>query len=113
MRLTNILAGACESAGDLEKAARFARRAVEGRTAALGEDHPDVINSMRGLTRILTKMQRYEEAEAIGLKCLAQSRATFGEDSEEAQAAAELLAAVYDAWGRPAQAAALRPRAEP
>ena len=108
LRLMNGLASAHESKGDQVKAAQFAKLVLERRRKTIGDDHPDTISTMRSLTRILTKLQRYDEAERLGNECLQQSQKAFGENAEETQAATEMLAALYDAWKKPEKATALR-----
>jgi serine/threonine protein kinase len=63
----------------------------------------------------LVKMKRFEEAEQLLLECYAGLTSTLGPEHYRTRDAAEKLVTLYEAWGRPEEAAkyADTPSAEP
>ncbi|MDB6134341.1 MAG: motif domain protein [Verrucomicrobiales bacterium] len=56
--------------GDYNSAESFLRRALEAQRSALGEDHPDTLNSLSNLAGILKLKGDFAAAEEIALKVL-------------------------------------------
>ncbi|KAI0875924.1 hypothetical protein GGS24DRAFT_265063 [Hypoxylon argillaceum] len=68
--------------GQLEMAASCHRLAVEGRTLALGHNHPDTLWSINDRGKVLTKQGKYSEALALQLKALALQSTVLGPKHE-------------------------------
>jgi len=75
---------------------------------AFGPADPLTVAVRRRYAEILKRRERYEQAEAALLTSLDALHETLGETHERTKGAARELAALYEAWGRPEQAAALR-----
>ena len=74
--------------------------------AALPPSH-ELVSTSKGLFgEVLFAEGRFEEAEPLMLESHAQFLAGFGPDHGNTRLAARRLAALYEAWGRPEQAAA-------
>jgi tetratricopeptide (TPR) repeat protein len=56
----------------------------------------------------LTGLERYEDAEPYYLRCRELCLASVGEDDRRTRQVIDLIAAMYDAWGRPEKAAEYR-----
>jgi hypothetical protein len=61
----------------------------------------------------LTRYGEYGQAERLLLDCLEPLREHHGEDGRSVKATRRRLAELYDAWGKPDQAARWRARPEP
>ena len=55
------------------------RRALAGRDAKLGENHPDTLTSVWCLASFLAVLERYEDAKALYKRATAGYRAGLGE----------------------------------
>jgi len=82
--------------------------ALSGADGAFGPADPLTVAVRRRYAEILKRRERYEQAEAALLTSLDALHETLGETHERTKGAARELAALYEAWGRPEQAAALR-----
>lgn len=102
------LADTLLQAGQYADALRQARECIETRQAALGPDDwsAAVAEGMAG--EALTALSDYEEAESRLLHSAKVLIDEFGEDDLRSQTAIERLASLYDAWGKPEQAAEWR-----
>ena len=88
-----------EEAGDRVGAEAFARQAADhGNTYAL---------------RLLAKRRQFDEAEKLMLAGRDVLEKALGKDSADARSAGEALAELYDAWGKPDEAARVRAAAAP
>lgn len=96
--------------GDFAQAEDAARRAVEHLSATLPEGHPLIGVALSREGGALAGRHRYAEAEARLLQGYALLEAAEGFGTYRANAAARLVA-LYEAWGRPADADRYRPTA--
>jgi serine/threonine protein kinase len=93
-----------------EQAEPLYREALEGFERVYGQDHPYVLLTINSLARNLISLERFPDAEALAADSYERHRARYGPDDEEVEATVELLAELYEAWGRPEQAAKWRDR---
>jgi tetratricopeptide (TPR) repeat protein len=82
-------------------AEREARRALEIRRVALGDEHPETAITLATLANVLASQKRYDEAEALARAAQAALGAV---DPVGALHARSLLARILLAHGRPAEA---------
>ena len=67
-------------------------------------------SAMRTWGSALRDLGRFEEAEARLLEAFEMQAAEWGEGHAQTQGTVAALGALYDAWGRPDEAAAWRER---
>jgi len=99
-----------KKAGNDEAAERTYREAIPRLTKKLGPEHPDVGMTLLGFGDLLKKIGKYPESEAALKRSLDIRVKAFGESNAMAQRTIKVLADLYTAWGRPAQAAAYTAR---
>ncbi len=75
---------------------------------ALPEDSPILLTFRGRHGNCLTKMKKFDQAEPLLLDALSRSRASLGEDHPRVQSVITDIIALYDSWGKPAQAAEYR-----
>ena len=75
--------------------------------------HPHIAEAESILGGCLTLSQRYPEAEALLLGSYAVLEAKLGGQSPEARKALQRIVDLYEAWGRPEQAAEYRAQQQP
>ena len=83
------------------------RRAVEGREAKLGKDHPDTLSSVNNLAGLLTKQGKLEEAEALYRRALEGREAKLGKDHKSTRNSAMGLKNTLNRQGKETEAAAV------
>jgi hypothetical protein len=74
----------------------------------LGEQHPHTADLRVRLGAVLVAIGRYPEAETLLVQGRAARDKLFGKDHANTRKAVEELVKLYEAWGKPEQAAALR-----
>jgi serine/threonine-protein kinase len=79
-------------------------RGVALGAARLGDESQDVARVRVKYGECLLDLRRYADAEAQALAALPVMRGSVGESGEWTQRTVRLLANVYEAWGRPAEA---------
>ncbi len=77
---------------------------MEARRRILGEDHPDIANSMADLAMVYLGQGRYDEAEPLCLGSLETRRRILGEDHPDTLYSLVGLAIIYAAQGRDEEA---------
>ena len=82
--------------------------ALEIRRAANGPNHPLVGLLLVSLGELNTRWKHYDEAERQLLEARAILEAKMAPDHPDPRRARQALAALYDAWGKPDRAAAIR-----
>lgn len=98
-------------AGEYDEAEASLRSAIEIDTRALSEDHPRIANSIMMLGTVYMFRGDYEAAEGYLLRALEMSERHVAEGRLiSARGALDTLARLYDAWGRPEEAARYRAR---
>jgi len=95
-------------AGDLAAAESLLVEAVAIRREASGSRHALVGILLADLGRLNVRRGHYEEAERYLLEAQSIIEAQIARTHPDARAVREALADLYDAWGRPEQAAAVR-----
>ncbi len=110
--LTNM-ATVYKKAGNDEAAERTYREAIPRLTSKLGPDHPDVGMTLLGFGDLLRKIGKYPESETALKRSLDIRIKAFGESNDMAQRTIKILADLYAAWNKPAQAAAYAARLKP
>ena len=93
--------GYAEALPILERAAAIAERAT-------GPAHWAPSAMRLNVGKVQTKLGRYAEAERVLLAALEGLRAGLGDESDPVQKARDRVAELYDAWGRPGEAARYR-----
>jgi tetratricopeptide (TPR) repeat protein len=99
--------------GAYKEANRLLRDALEIRRKSLPSTHWRIGYTEALLGSCLKGEGRFEEAEPLLLKGYEILRAKRGDGREETREAAGGLVALYDAWGKPDQAASYRTQAAP
>jgi eukaryotic-like serine/threonine-protein kinase len=89
--------------GDCEPAVRMMEASIAGLRRTAPRDRSRIARQQRWLGACLTGMGRFEEAEAVLLESYSALLA-LREDDRFAREAAEHLADLYTAWGKPAKA---------
>jgi len=102
------LAGLFKAKGDFAAAEKTCREGLLLSIRKLGEDHPKTADLRVRLGAVLVAQGRYAEAEPLLLQGRAAREKTGGPDHRETQKAVEELVKLYEAWGKPEKAAALR-----
>jgi serine/threonine protein kinase/tetratricopeptide (TPR) repeat protein len=104
----NTLAGGYGLQTKFDLAEPLLRQVLEIRRATYPEEHWRVADAESTLGSCLTKLQRYEEAEPLLIEGFLSIKASRGPADERVQAALRRLVALYDAWGKPDEAAEWR-----
>jgi serine/threonine protein kinase/tetratricopeptide (TPR) repeat protein len=86
------------------------REAIEGLHRVLGDAHITTSRSRHKLAAMYMKMHRFNDAEPTGLAAYQGYLTSVGADHRDTQGTARLLVELYDAWGKPGQAAEWRAR---
>jgi serine/threonine-protein kinase len=97
--------------GQPDLAEPYLREALVLREQALDGPHWLLALTRGHLGRALMGQGRYAEAEPFLLTAYEDTASEYGSDDEQSQKAAGFLVALYEAWGKPQQAAAFRTRA--
>jgi tetratricopeptide (TPR) repeat protein len=100
----NELALAIGSRGQPAEAEKLQREAI----ARAPEDDREVLIYRARLARWIALQQRFEEAEKQLQDVVPELQRTFGPNASNTAEAISILADVYDAWGKPDQAAEWR-----
>jgi serine/threonine-protein kinase len=90
--------------GDTAGAEPYLRQALALQLSAAGEDHPRTAYAKVQLGNCLTGLQRYAEAEPYLRDASEWLRVNRGIENSFTQEVLSRLVALYDRWGRPAQA---------
>ena len=84
--------------GKYEEAEPLYRRALAGREAALGAEHPDTLMSVNNLAVLLKDMGKYEEAEPLYRRALAGQEAALGAEHPDTLSSVNNLAILLRTW---------------
>lgn len=100
--------------GKLAEAEGYHRELRALHRRVLGAAHPRTLASAASLAELLSAQERYEEAETLLLAAHADLDETLParNRAEGLSASIERLARLYEAWGKPDEAAAWRERLE-
>ncbi len=109
----NNLAATLHDLGRHEEAADEYRQAVEIAGATLGPDHWFNGVFRANYAKALIALKRYEQAEENLVPAYELLRDKLGADNPRAAKAAASLVTLYEAWGRPDEAAKYRDAASP
>ncbi len=99
--------------GRAAEAEAIHRQVLAIRRAARPPEEKLVASSLGGLAAALVLQRRFGEAEPLEAEALATRRRAYPAGHPEITKSLESLAALYDAWGRPDRAAAVRAGAAP
>ncbi len=105
---TRSLGDALMRGGELEEAEALLREAEERYRVAFDANHWQVYNSRSFLGACLALQGQYEEAEDLLLEAQSELDTHFGSEHRRTREARKRLVDLYDAWGRPEEAAAYR-----
>lgn len=94
--------------GENAVAERYLREALAIREERLPDDHWLTAITRKHLGRALTAQGDHAEAEDLLLDSHATASAQYGPGHENSREVSDALAALYDAWGRPEEAARYR-----
>ncbi|MBM4027834.1 MAG: tetratricopeptide repeat protein, partial [Planctomycetes bacterium] len=83
---------------------------LEARRRVLGEEHPDTLACMHNLALLYRDQNRYPEAEPLCLQAVETASRTLGEAHPDTVRFLSVLTSLYDAWGKPEEAAKWRAR---
>ena len=106
-RLETTLGLVYQSLGVPREAARHFERAVALRTATLGPDHPETLESLRGLARAYGFLGRNAEGEKLFRQAMEGGRRTLGPEHIDTMDAMFGVAAMQENMGHSDQAAAI------
>src|SRR5262249_23687523 len=106
-RLETTLGLVYQSLGVPREAAQHFERAVALRSATLGPDHPDTLESLRGLGRAYGFLGRNVEGEKIFRQAMEGGRRTLGPEHVDTMDATFGVAVMQENLGHSDQAAAL------
>ena len=109
----NNLASMQQRQGRLEEAETTYREAITLAETAAGKEHQLSAWLAANLGVVLTRQRRFGEAERLFVSALARLRARLGDEHNNVRRVHGRMADLYDAWGRPAQAAHHRSLASP
>ncbi|HEU4564502.1 MAG TPA: serine/threonine-protein kinase [Gemmatimonadaceae bacterium] len=98
--------------GEHARADSLMREALAMRRAAFGERHPLIAITLRLHGDVLTARKQYAAAESLYLRALDIIHEQYGDRQRDVRDIHGSLAALYDAWGRPADARRHRDIAE-
>ncbi len=76
---TGLLAGAMRNMGRADEAESLYRQAIEQKRALLGDDHPEVGQTLWNYGTMLGQQQRYDDAESVLTEAQAIYRNAYGE----------------------------------
>jgi tetratricopeptide (TPR) repeat protein len=108
------LATIYEKLGRYGEAETMYRRALEGKRRVLGAEHPYTIATVRALAAMYWQREnRRSEAESLLRNAFDGLRKSAHPDPNSAETLAGQLASLYDAWGKPSQAAEWRKKLPP
>ncbi len=110
--ILSYLALTAAARGDDALAEQRFRDALAVQDEALPEDHDEPALTRSNLGALLTRLGRWEEAEPLLLRAYTVLENTYGGEDERVRTAAERLATLYEAWGRPDEAARYHALAE-
>lgn len=91
--------------GHPEQGEPLLRDGLEDLARSTPAGSPEMAEDQRLLGRCLTDLHRFPEAESFLLPSYEMFRKTFGDSHRQTRESAAALAALYDIWGRPADAA--------
>ena len=100
--------GLYERRGDLVRAEALYREALSRNLRQLGEKNASTAVSAAVLAKVLVAQRRYPEAEAELIRTRTIREATIGPSAPLTLRAIEDLAKLYEAWGKPERAVAVR-----
>ncbi|MEH2069441.1 MAG: tetratricopeptide repeat protein [Nostoc sp.] len=90
--------------GLYDKAAPWFKRCLEIIKKRLGEEHPDVAQSLNNLAQLYESQGRYSQAEPLLIQALALRRQLLGEEHPDVAQSLNNLAALYYSQGRYSEA---------
>ena len=99
-----------------EESARYFVRLVGASRTLYGREDSRTAEVTVGAAAVLLQVKDYPRAEEYALEGYERYRQSFGQTSERTISVAQLLAKLYDAWGKPQEAArwhALSPSTQP
>jgi len=99
-RLRKTIGDTYRKLGLYERAEAQLDAALETRKRALGDDHPDTLDSVNTLAALYFNQGRYGEAEPLYLETLETRRRTLGDEHPQTLDSVNNLAALYDRQGR-------------
>ncbi|WP_445627333.1 tetratricopeptide repeat protein [Nostoc sp. DSM 114167] len=90
--------------GLYEKAAPWFEQCLEVSKKRLGEEHPDVAQSLNNLAQLYYSQGRYSEAEPLFIQTLVLRRKLLGEEHPDVAQSLNNLAQLYESQGRYSEA---------
>jgi non-specific serine/threonine protein kinase/serine/threonine-protein kinase len=96
--------------GRYGEAERLYLKSLDGLRRVLGDVHPDTAVTLAAVASLYKNLRRYDEAEPLAVEAYRAYVQSFGAEHDRTREAADRLAALYDAWGKPAMAAKWRAR---
>jgi eukaryotic-like serine/threonine-protein kinase len=100
LTLHNNLVLLLRDVGRLAEASMVFAEVVEGRRALLGENHPEIANTLNNLGALQVRMGEFHKAEASHREALAIAEKVFGEDHFVTGTTKSLLASALMEQGR-------------
>ncbi|MFM9995377.1 MAG: tetratricopeptide repeat protein [Phycisphaerales bacterium] len=107
------LAESIERQGRLDDALPIHRETLEAGRTAYPPGHWRIAELEAELGRCLVSAESYPEAEPLLLGAYARLRESLGERNARAERVTTQVVRLYEAWGRPEEAAKFRPSEEP
>ena len=84
------------------------RRTLQSALRVFGSDHPYTLLSLQGLALTLFRQDKLDEAEPFAIECYERNMGRYGPVHAETVKAINILIDLYDAWGKPHEAAEWR-----
>jgi tetratricopeptide (TPR) repeat protein len=91
--------------GHPEKGEPLLRKGLDALARSTPKGSPEMAEDQRLLGQCLVALRRFSEAESFLLPSYEMFQKTFGSAHRQTRESALALAALYDSWGRPADAA--------
>jgi len=107
-----LLAGVCAKQGRHEEAERL-YLTVQGTQLRLGTQDDKVLRQLVGLAALYVEQARYADAEPLLLQEFQRRENLFGPEHSHTVALLNQLVNLYDAWGKPDEAATWRAKLPP
>ncbi|MCH8151743.1 MAG: serine/threonine protein kinase [Planctomycetes bacterium] len=84
------------------------RRTLQSALRVFGSDHPYTLLSLQGLALTLVHQDKLDDAEPLAIECYERNMGRYGPVHAETVKAINILIDLYDAWGKPHEAAEWR-----
>ncbi len=99
--------------GDYQGSRELFEEYVRHSRRVWGDDHYATLKAIENLSTVLKALDEYADAEPLLIECYQRRSATRGPDHAETAKALRLMVELYEAWGKPDDAAVWRSKLPP